>query len=268
MKQIIITLTTLTVIIFGCSKDNVISTGANQVANQDNFIASKPPDPRSDTLPSAVSEKAILIDASRDGGVWWFPQSSQTGFLQANSHQGENLENYLKSLGFEVNTLPRGRVITNDILDKYSNVIRAGGYGSYSENELLAYQSFLNRPTSLLLLTDHLTYFPNDLLSAQLGLQFVGPCQGPITSFASHSITTGVSFLPYIAGSVINSPYPSNVVMLGSLQIPVAGGEIISVGTMGILNHPTSRIFFMGDMNGIETVPQPLTSNLANWLFR
>ena len=211
----------------------------------------------------SVNAKSILVDASRDGGVWWFPQSSSTGFSSSNDHQGKGLANYLRSLGFKVDELPRGAAITSDILNKYDNVIRAVGFGGYSISEIAAYKSFLTGNKSLLLLQDHLTNSINDQLSVELGLNFEGAYSGTLNSFSPHTITTGITSLPYIAGSVIFNPDPAKINVLGTLT---ANGT--NAAAMGIVIHPTSRIFFIGDMNGIEAVPQPFTSNLAGWLFR
>lgn len=209
-----------------------------------------------------VKPKTILVDASRDGGVWWFPQSSTTGFSASNVHQGKNLVDYLRSLAYQVDELPTGTTITSDILSKYDKVIRAGGFGSYSLDEMAAYRFFLGGNKSLLLLQDHLSNFPNDQLSVELGLSFEGDYSGTLNSFSQHAITNGVTPLPYIAGSVIFNPDPAKITALGTLN---ANGT--NAVAMGIVKHPTSKIFFVGDMNGIEAIPQPLTSNLVSWLF-
>jgi len=39
------------------------------------------------------------------------------------------------------------------------------------------------------------------------------------------------------------------------------------IAVMGILHHPTSKIFFIGQINGLERVPQPLVSNIVKWAF-
>lgn len=208
------------------------------------------------------SGKTILIDASKDGGVWWFPQVGP--FSSTDNHQGKNLADYLRSLGYYVDELGRGTVVTSAILNNYTNVIRCGGYRNYTADELAAYESFLSRSTSLLLLQDHLANFTNDQLSAQLGLNFEGVQGGTITSFAQHEVTTGVSSFPYMEGSYIKNPDASKITVIGSLQL--SSGENYCV--MGIVKHPNANIFFIGDVNGLEQTPQPFTSNLTDWLFR
>jgi hypothetical protein len=216
---------------------------------------------------SSIYGKSILVDASKDGGVWWFPQNSATGFSASTHHQGRNLADYLRSLGYVVDEIPSGTIITATILDRYNNVIRAGGAGNYTQDEIAAYQSFLGRPSSLLLLQDHLTNFPNDQLSISLHVPFEGAEAGTITSFISHPVTTGVSSFPFMTGSVIRNPNATQMTILGSVDV-IANGSSTSAGAMGILHHATSRIFFIGDLNGLEGIPQPFTLNLTRWLFR
>jgi len=43
-------------------------------------------------------------------------------------------------------------------------------------------------------------------------------------------------------------------------------GEPDGPPVMGVLNYPNSRVFFIGDMNGLEIQPQPFINNLINWM--
>lgn len=210
-----------------------------------------------------VPEGAILVDASRDGGVWWAPQSGN--FSAATPHQGKAFADYLRLLGFTVNELPRGASVTWEELRKYKKIIRAVGFGNYTAPEIAAYDSFLHYSSSLLLLSDHLQNASNDNLSAHLGLNFSGSYTGTITPSSTHSINTGVSSLPYIAGSVILQPDPGKMTILGYVR---SNSAEAGYAAMGIVHHPGSKIFFIGDANGIEQLPQPFTSNLVKWLFQ
>ena len=72
------------------------------------------------------------MDASRDGGVWWYPQG-EAGFDPAAPHQGQRLADYLRSRGYVVDELPRGRIVSDTLLwPTYAGVIRAGQYGTYT----------------------------------------------------------------------------------------------------------------------------------------
>jgi hypothetical protein len=256
MKHSAIILSVLTVLLLSCIK-KPLSPLSNTNTATNNF-----PNPPTN-LPAS---KLILVDASKDGGGWWFPQGPG-GFSAINPHQGKPLADYFRNLGYQVDELPRGATITSELLDKYSKVIRPTAFFSYSNKEITAYTSFLGRPSSLLLVSDHMTNTVNDQLSASLGLVFEGTYWGPITSFQPHVITSGVTSLDYIAGSVIKSWDPSKITVLGYKNIQ-SGNETTVAAAMGIVKHPSSKIFFIGDVNGIEQVPQPFISNLNSWLFQ
>ena len=207
---------------------------------------------------SPLNAKTILVDASKDGGVWWSPQS-QTGVDPNNHHQGKALADYLRNLGYRVDELAPRTIITSALLDRYACVIRANAFFNYTTSELDAYTNFLSRNTVLLLLSDHLQNTVNDRLSQQLGLNFEGSYWGPVTSFEAHAITNNTSSFAFLAGSVIKTWDANRIKVLGTLNN--------GYGTMGIVNSPNARIFFIGDTNGIEQVPQPFTKNLVKWLL-
>lgn len=225
----------------------------------------------------SLSSNRILVDASKDGGVWWFPQRSPDYNISA-YHQGQKLANYLRSQGFAVDELAIGVNITNDVLSRYDKVIRACAITRYTNDEIAAYETFLNRGSSLLLCQDHLKNFPNDMLSKHLGVDFAGVGGTSVTEFSQHAITAGVSNIPYMVGSAIANKDKSNMTILGSLSaddyVDMNGnnikdaGDLIAAPVMGILHHPKSKIFFIGDVNGIEQIPQPFTQNLVGWLFQ
>ena len=224
-----------------------------------------------------ASSYKILVDASKDGGVWWYPAGPSRYDLNA-YHQGQPLANYLRAQGFAVDEIAIGAIVTSDLLSPYDRVIRACAIKNYTAGEITAYDNFLARGGSLLLCQDHLMYFQNDLLSKHLGVEFAGAGGTSIAVFTPHAITTGVTAIPFIAGSAVVNKDKSNMTILGTLAandyIDLKRNNIkdandaIAAPVMGILHHPTAKIFFIGDMNGIEQLPQPFTKNLVNWLFK
>jgi hypothetical protein len=201
--------------------------------------------------------KNILIDASRDGGVWWFPQAS--GFNTASDHQGKMLAELLRKKGFTVDELPRGAKIKDGLLKDYSIIIRVTGFGRYEPSELDEYKNALDRGIALILLADHTKYSPIDDLAVMLDVQFHGTVNGLVNKFADHVITKGMTSFEYMVGSVItNAEQNKNIHPIGWL----ADGSIV----MGILDHPTSNIFLMGDVNSIEVTPERFENNLFVWL--
>ena len=203
----------------------------------------------------------VLVDASKDGGAWWAPQAAP--FDAAKPHRGTALVNYIKRLGYSVKELEGSTTITKELLQQYKFVIRAGGDAGYSPSEMEAYRVFLKSNTTLLLITVPQQNSPTDQLSIFLGLQFQGSYTGTITSFNGHSITAGVSSLDYTSGSVILKPDSTVITSLAYFS----NASIQNATAMGILNYPGCRIVFLGDLNGISLLPQPLTDNLMRWLL-
>jgi hypothetical protein len=201
----------------------------------------------------------ILIDASHDGGVWWYPQYEGTGFNPDNPHQGQSFANALRAKGFEVTELGRGKELTEEMFFGHYIVIRVIGFQAYTAQELNVYSNLLDRGMNLVFFTDHKQHDPVDELGAMIGVNFEGAVNGTITTFAEHEITTGITSINYIAGSVItNADTNPDLEVLGWLEndAPV----------MGIIHYPNSRIFCIGDTNGIEVQPQPFIDNLINWM--
>jgi hypothetical protein len=190
------------------------------------------------------------------------------------------LADYLRSHGFHVDELPRDAVITKELLQKYTKIIRVPAFYPYSDDEINAYQQFLNSKSSILLMEDHLEYTTNDKLSELLGLDFEGSVEGQITHFASSPVTDGTDNLYFNAGSVVvNTDSNTNISVLGWIdkdgyvvlnnQNPFGYGQKRDLPVMGTVNNfPNTKIFFIGDGNLIEPVPQPFTQNLINWLFQ
>ena len=269
--------------ITGCIKSNP------QVLSSSNTELSSPPK-SADSVSNNPNK--ILIDASRDGGVWWFPQGDGAQFKAADYHQGKPLVDWLIGQGYQVDELPRGTTLTTTLLRNYTKIIRTGSFGlDYSDNEMQAYEDFINRKGSLLLMQEFINTSyngsQNDKLSEYLGITFEGTVIAPdssfnglITVFNEHAITAGVSALPFIAGSgVTNTKDNKDITILGSFDNGYFldrnfdrlydGNDIKAPPVMGILNSfPNCRIFFIGDVNGLESLPQPFTQNLMDWLFK
>lgn len=213
-----------------------------------------------DRLPQEQFSKKILVDASHDGGVWWFPQ---VGTYSPNqTHQGKALADHLRSLGFEVDELPSNALITDSILSRYDKVIRAGHYGTYLQSELEAYDRFVNRNTSLLFISEHQLQGQPDYLGDRLGINFTGIHYGNVDTYTLHEVTTGALPFYFNAGAIV-----SNAAANPRIQVLALLSGNPNQPVMGILNGYPSKILFLGEINGLETVPQPLTNNIIKWLF-
>jgi len=204
--------------------------------------------------------RKILVDASHDGGVWWAPQSGT--YSASLPHQGKLMADFLRSYGFTVDELPSFSVITDSILQQYDKVIRAGNYRNYLPSELHAYTNYTNRPSSLFLISEFQQPAQIDQLAENLGIHFRGLYYGNMNMYSPHIITDSATSFYYNAGSiVVNAGTNPAIIPLGWLD-----GSNNKLG-MGILHHPLSKIFFIGDINGIESLPQPLIFKIFKWLF-
>ena len=215
----------------------------------------------------ALRPNSVLVDATHDGGVWWFPQSDTTpdGFNPDSAHQGFALVQYLRARGYAVTELGRGATLSTDSLRTYATVIRAGYFADdlhagYSSEDLVAYNAYLDCPRTLVLLGEYLRDGRRDPLADDIGIRLTGILTGTVTNFTEHELTVGVSTLPFIAGSFLENGSDAGIQVLGLLP----SGERV----MGVLSKGSSKVFFIGDTNGMESMPQPLLQNLVAWGFR
>jgi hypothetical protein len=233
-----------------------------------------PPGPIvSNPLPSAGS---VLVDASRDGGVWWFPQwSEQGGFDRDLWHQGTPLAHYLRARWYRVDELPRPFTITRELLRSYDIVIRASGFGTYTQEEITAYREWVNAGGQLLLAADHMMNLPEDQLAKSFGLEFAGVTRGEnILKMIPHPVTQGVGDMGYGVGSALLS-YPASAQIIGRLSpgsfldLNMDGGaqsgEPSAPPVLGVMPYGAGRIVFCGDMNLWNGAPQPLLDNVLQW---
>ncbi len=201
----------------------------------------------------ALAQVAVLVDASKDGGVWWFPQAGP--FDPNLPHQGKALADYLRSLGMKVDEVPRSSTIAYEQLTQYDLIVAAGACTSHSTSELSAYSRYLSNGGRLILLGDHSC--ASDTLAQSLGLDFTGSLIDTITSFTPHPITAGLASLPFMAGGwVATAPATATTLAL------LAGMPV-----MGIMPFGSGQVFFLGDTNGIEAVPQPFVNNLFGFML-
>jgi hypothetical protein len=213
----------------------------------------------------------VLVDASRDGGVWWFPQPGP--FNPGDPHQGHALAAHLRALGHPVRELPRPTTITPALLADYDLVIRAVGNGAYTAAELSAYLAWVKGGGRLLLLADH---HASDALATEFGLHFQGITRGDrmLSTFAAHPVTTGVSPIFYGAGSGLTS-HPPAATVLGWLSAATfldlnddgvkQPNEPSAPAALGVMPYGSGRIVFCGDANLWLTVPDPLVRNTLHW---
>jgi hypothetical protein len=229
------------------------------------------------TQPVRVAPAAgqkILVDASKDGGVWWSPQGG--AFDPNQGHQGKALADCLRGLGFQVDELGQGVTIADTLLLQYDNVITVASSLPYDSNELMAYDHFLSRSTHLFLLLEYMWPGQKNQLADRLGIPLAGKARGMISRFAPGPITQGELPFSYLVGSAVADTSANPAIQylgwlsetdfvdlnLNDQQDP---GEPSGPPVMGMLNYQQAKVFFIGDENCMEQVPQPLIDNLMKW---
>ena len=135
----------------------------------------------------------VLIDGSKDGGVWWFPQAGI--FDTSADHQGKAFAERLRSEGYLVDELGRDHLITEGLLEHYNIIIRANGFEPYQSSEVDAYRKAIERGITLVLLSDHKKYAPDDPVENLLGIKFTGVVSGTIVDFEDSPLTKNIKSL-------------------------------------------------------------------------
>lgn len=254
----------------------------------------------------ASTEVRILVDASKDGGAWWFPQFGE--FDPELPHQGKCVADYLRSLGYTVTELPRlaydpitlkpyTPVITLELLREYSLVIRPGQYEVYSGAELNAYYRYVTEGGRLLLLSGYWntraadwTPAKFDQVASVFGIRFAGIARGAslLNTLKEHPITDAVFndrgfLIRYTGGSGIVAA-PPNATLIGFLSnntyIDLNDNEVrdpnesVGAPALGVMEFGRGRVVFCGSilwmMHGCENPNGPefrLLRNAVHWLL-
>lgn len=84
-----------------------------------------------------------------------------------------------------------------------------------------------------------------------------GPTACEATRGSWSSITEGVDSIYYGGGSAVTSAPPDFMTL----------GWLAGLPPMGIMPVGLGQLFFIGDVNGIERVPQPFVDNLFGFML-
>lgn len=210
-------------------------------------------------IPAQDAKPRIVIDASRDGGAWWFPQKEkQQDASQA--HEGKALADYLKTLTPDVVELPHGEVIT-DKLKNAAVVIRFNACDHpYSHEEGVAYKKYVENGGRVLLLYGTPEKGAPDEVAEHLGIRVGQRVETPfIKKWANHPITTGLKDVPFHCGSVI-SGYPESSIQLGMMA---NGQSVFGMATVG-----EGKLIYLGSVAPMISVSQPFVDNVIRELLR
>ena len=209
----------------------------------------------------AKASGRIVVDASKDGGVWWYPQA-EGGFDPTKHHQGKRLADDLRSHGWEVEEIARGEDITAR-LEGADIVIRANcSCGEHKESEVRAYREYVSGGGSVLLLQGFVRDGEQnrDRVAKEFGITFSKTVRTKtITRWTQHPLTKDLDLLPYEIGSVVTKSPKS--------KVPIAYLDKNQL-VMGIATIGKGKVVFVSTILPLLKVPEPFMSRTLEELTR
>ena len=202
----------------------------------------------------------IVVDASKDGGVWWFPQGEDS-FDPAKHHQGKWLADDLRSRGWEVEEIASGDDVTAR-LEGADIVIRANFYGEYKPSEVLAYREYVAAGGNVLLLRGFVREGQEnrDQVAAAFGIVFSKTVRtATIRRWTQHPLAKDLDLLPYQIGSVVTKAPKS--------KVPIAYLDQNQL-VMGTVTIGKGKVVFVSTILPLLKVPQPFMSRTIEELIR
>ena len=218
-----------------------------------------------------VYPSEIVINASKGGGVWWYPQGVDCDTTV--THQGKSIVDYLKREGFLVYESCREENIDLDEFPNIKLLIVAGSFFplNYSESKNIA--DYVRNGGKLMLLLDHT---PNNGLPYHLGLDFRKTNTNEvIIEFKEHEITGNRSYEHAIVGiSGLNKS--DNIVDViarlseaSFLDTNYNGvqddDEVNAPIVIGTIQFGQGTVLFSGDTNIWQYEENELMKNAISW---
>jgi len=181
----------------------------------------------------------VLIDASKGGGAWWFPQSPRTEFDPNKPRQGKALADYFKGKGWSVHELPREQEDMRSAFTRDTDVVvRYGEFKPHSANEAEAYRKFVEAGGSLILLMKPVP-------------RFDGQPDRIAEAFGVHHET---------ADNRTTLVWPDD-----SVQRDWLGETPDSRATVRTLRFGQGKVVFVTSMPALMQVQQPFLSNILDF---
>lgn len=200
----------------------------------------------------------VLVDASKDGGVWWFPQGPPD-FDPQKHHQGKALAEAMRRKGWEVVELPRGKTITLDLLTDFDVVIRPPAFFPYREDEAAAYRESVASGVRLLLMGG--SSRGRDRVTETFGLRFNQDSQiGSIQKWIPHPLTANLGE-DDLRWTVI-AEKPKDAVVLAWLDQQ----EPTNQPVLGYYPYGQGQVVFVGLPLIFLPSAHPLLRNILNYL--
>ncbi|MEY4484206.1 MAG: hypothetical protein RL693_1658, partial [Verrucomicrobiota bacterium] len=213
----------------------------------------------SSSLSAQDTKIKIVVDASRDGGTWWFPQEKKI-FDPGKPHKGKFFADYLRKVSQEMIEIAPGETVV-DQFKEATLVVRFNAYGPpYREEEVTAYKDYVMKGGSVLLVYGAPLKGSADAVADELGVKFGQAAQTPfIKKWANHPITTGLKDVPFMTGSVI-SGFPESATQLATM----ANGQSI----FGMAPVGKGKIIYLGSFAPLIGMSQPFTERVVAELLK
>lgn len=214
----------------------------------------------------------IVINASKGGGVWWFPQGVDCDTTLG--HQGKEVVDYLKREGFLVYESCREEDINLGDFPNIKLLIIAGSIKPYSISESEEIACYVKDGGKLMLLLDH--NITNNSLPYHLGLNFWETNKNDaIIKFQKHAITGNRSYEHAIRGvsALKKSDYIVDVVArldeATYLDVNYNGvqdeNEVSAPIVIGVIQFGQGTVLFSGDINIWQYLENELFKNAITW---
>jgi len=203
----------------------------------------------------------VLVDASKDGGLWWFPQGNSNKFDPKQHHQGKALADFMRSKGWEVTELGRGEVLTVDTLRDVDVVVRPPAWFDYTTDEIVAYRDSVMGGTRLLLMG--LGGNKADPVAGIFGLRFDSLNRfAAVRQWVPHPLTSNITGRDVSWASIKEAP--PNAVLLAWLNYGVADARPV----LGYLPYGSGYVVFVGQASIFPDLDQSFFGGLIDTLGR
>lgn len=201
-------------------------------------------DPPADETSGPRRAPRVLLEASKDGGVWSFPQG-KSGFDPNQPHQGKAVADLIRNRGYEVVELGRGEVITEQRLRSFDFVVRPRCFPAYAPEEVKAYAAAVSAGVRLILFGQLHANSP-DFIADGFGFRFADTQQmARIETLVDHAITKEAAKLDGPWSTLVKTPGES--VALAWINKNEVGANPV----MGYCRYGKGDIVFLG-----TTIPQ------------
>lgn len=248
------------------------------------------PFPRVARPPSDVARLPALVDASKHGGSWWGEDEDVTASGRFNAPEiparGQAFVRFLREqAGINVGRMARpGEQVELEGASRFAPtslrqqrlVVRVGSEGSYTDDEIAAYQAYVRCGGALLLLSDGKQPGDEDELAAAFGMKVAGTGNREATIGRYAAILDGdLPPLPAAGGTGLLGwdEFTRPVAFLSDesyLDLDGDGrpgpADPTDAPAVAVLRYGWGRVAFVGTTALLDQPEHPLTTSLVRYL--